>query len=134
MGDEAEAVVLYIVPGERTNTLSIFTRPGFRSQVERIASGTISSPDVLDFELYYSLAERVELDKQGRMVLPEVSLSRVKWSKEIVLAGQHTRIDVWSAEEYDECIRTRFEPRWSALQRFVRGGVPAANPDSSVEH
>ncbi len=134
MGGEGETVVLYVVPGERANTLSIFTRESFLAQVERISSGSIDSPDVLDFELYYALAERVELDKQGRMVLPETSLSRVQLSKDIVLAGQHTRIDIWQAEQFDECIRTRFESRWPALQRFVRGGGRPADAGQTDEH
>ena len=134
MGGEGETVVLYVVPGERVNTLSIFTRSSFLDQVERISSGSINSPDVLDFELYYALAERVELDKQGRMVLPETSLSRVQLSKDIVLAGQHTRIDIWKAEQFDECIRTRFESRWPALQRFVRGGGRPTDGGQTDEH
>lgn len=121
MGTEGDTVVLFVVPGERANTLSIFTRESFLAQVERISSETIDSPDVLDFELYYALAERIELDKSGRMVIPESLLSRVKLSKEIVLAGRHTQIDIWCAEEFYECIKTRFEPRWPILQRFVRG-------------
>ncbi len=121
MESEGAGDVLYLCPGERNNTLSFYPERTFRERAEQLRTENISGEDSLAFEqMYYSLASRLEMDKQGRIVLPERQLSLVDLGREITLAGASTRIDVWKTAEYAEFLKTAFTTRWSDLQKFMR--------------
>ena len=124
----------YLCPGERRNTLSLYSERAFEERAGTLRTDQISGEDSLAFEqLYYSLASRLEMDKQGRVVLPERLLSFVKLGKEIVLAGSNMRIDVWKRAEYEDFVRTAFVDRWADLQKFMRIGFQApAEPDANA--
>jgi len=70
----------------------------------------------------------VEMDKQGRLVMPQAMLAERNMGKELTLAGQVDHIDVWRTDDFAESIKTRFGTQWPALQRFLRrsGGSPPA--------
>jgi len=121
----------YLCPGERHNTLSLYPERTFHARAEQLRTEEIYGEDPLAFEqLYFSLASRLEVDKQGRVVLPERQLSLVNLGKEITLAGASTRIDMWKTSEYAEFLKDAFASRWGDLQRFMRqtlarhGGTP----------
>lgn len=121
MDPEADGDAFYLCPGERKNTLSLYPSRRFEERVRTLGTGRIAGDESLAFEqVFYSLASRLEMDKQGRVVLPERLLSMVKLSKEITLAGANDRIDVWRTSEYREFIAANFEQRWHELQRFLR--------------
>ncbi len=121
MDPEIDGVGFYLCPGERRNTLSLYPERAFQLRAKQLRTEAISGEDSLAFEqLYYSLASRLEMDKQGRVVLPERQLSLVDIGKEVTLAGASTRIDVWSTAEYREFLRSSFASRWPDLQKFMR--------------
>lgn len=49
---------------------------------------------------FYALAQRVTVDKQGRVLLPEEYCRRLGLDGEVVLAGGHSRIEIWNAERW----------------------------------
>lgn len=51
-------------------------------------------------ELYRGVQE-VEMDASGRILLPKRMLEEVGIDKELVLAGQDTKIEVWDVKKYD---------------------------------
>jgi MraZ protein len=111
----------YLCPGERHNTLSLYPERTFLARAEQMRTEEIYGDDPLAFEqLYYSLASRLEMDKQGRVVLPERQLSLVNLGKEITLAGANTRIDIWRTDEYASFLKESFASRWGDLQKFMR--------------
>jgi MraZ protein len=116
-GDEA----FYLCPGERKNTLALYPESTFRQRAEQLRTEEISSDDALAFEqLYYSVASRLELDKQGRVVLSPRLLALVELGERVTLAGANTRIDLWATAEYDAFLRDAFASRWQDLQAFMR--------------
>jgi len=121
MDPELHGTALYLCPGERRNTLSLYPERTFESRAEQLRTERISGEDSLAFEqMYYSLASKLEMDKQGRLVLPERQLSLVTLGKEIILAGANIRIDLWAKNEYQEFVQTSFATRWTDLQKFMR--------------
>ncbi len=118
---EQHGETFYICPGERSNTLSLYPDRMFESRAEQLQTEQISGEDSLAFEqLYYSLASRLEMDKQGRVVLPERQLALVDLGKEITLAGANTRVDIWPTAAYQEFVQSSFATRWQDLQKFMR--------------
>ena len=118
---EFHSETFYICPGERPNTLSLYPTRIFDRNAEQLRTEQIAGEDSLAFEqLYYSLASKLEMDKQGRVVLPERHVSLVGLGREVTLAGSNTRIDVWPTAKYREFLTQGYNERWAHLQKFMR--------------
>ncbi|USS85530.1 division/cell wall cluster transcriptional repressor MraZ [Fructilactobacillus myrtifloralis] len=51
--------------------------------------------------LFFSAATECELDKQGRINLPEPLIKYAKLQKQCVLTGVSKRFEIWDAEKWD---------------------------------
>ena len=121
----------YIVPGERENTLALFPEKYFQEKVESLRTDQIPGQEALDFEqMFFPLASRVEMDKQGRVVLPDRQLSMVDLGAEVYITGAHYRLDVWRKSDYERFLQ-EVGSRKSILQNFLRmgGRGPGAGGD-----
>lgn len=54
------------------------------------------------FREWYRGAQEIEMDANGRILLPKKWLEAVKVEKEMVLSGQETKIEIWNPEVYAE--------------------------------
>ncbi|RME38236.1 MAG: hypothetical protein D6788_07860 [Planctomycetota bacterium] len=125
MDPERNGVGLYITPGEFRRTLSMFTEPGFEALARRIETETIPGPESRRFELqFYALASYVEMDKQGRIVIPERLRKLARLGEEVYLVGQKYRIDIWNRADLDRSIGIDWEgddwPDWQGFLRMKR--------------
>ncbi len=117
---ERRGAALYVVPGERSNTLLLYPEQYFEEKVASMRMDQSPGADALDFEqMFFSLASRVEMDGQGRLVLPERQLRMVELGKEIYITGAHYRLDVWNRPDYDDFLR-EVASRQVQLQSFLR--------------
>jgi MraZ protein len=65
------------------------------------SNSTVSPADRRKFiRRFYALAQRVTVDKQGRVLLPEDYCRRLGLDGDVVLAGGHSRIEIWNAERW----------------------------------
>lgn len=113
---------LYVTLGEHRGTLSIFTERGFEALASRIETEFMPGPEAQRFELqFYSLASRVEPDKQGRFVLPERLVKKARIGKEVTLVGQKNRIDLWNRADFEQSIGIDWDgDDWPDWQGFLR--------------
>lgn len=49
---------------------------------------------------FYSRAQHLMSDKQGRIVVPEEFCNQLKLHGEVVLVGNHTRFEVWNPDRW----------------------------------
>jgi transcriptional regulator MraZ len=49
---------------------------------------------------FYSRAQHLMSDKQGRIVVPEEHCNQLKLRGEVVLVGNHTRFEVWNPDRW----------------------------------
>jgi MraZ protein len=118
---------LYVTLGEDRGTLSIFTERGFEELAGRIETEFMSGPDAKRFELqFFGLTCYVEVDPQGRFVLPERLLRKARVGKEVFLMGRKNRIDLWSREALDQEMGIDWEdpndwPKWHGFLRMRPG-------------
>jgi MraZ protein len=62
-----------------------------------------SAQDVQRFiRQFYSRAQNLTTDKQGRIVLPEEHCRQLGLKGEVVLVGSHSRFEVWSPEAWQK--------------------------------
>ena len=119
---ERDGAGLYIILGEHHGTLSILTDRSFEELADRIETEFMRGPEAKRFELqFYSLASHVDIDKQGRFVLPDRLLKKARLNKDVVLVGQKHRIDIWNRGDYDRSLGIDWEgdawPDWEDLLR-----------------
>ena len=81
---EHDGAGLYVVLGESRGTLAIYTERGFEELAEGIRTEFMSGPEARRFELqFYALASYVDMDKQGRLVLPERLRGKARLGEEL---------------------------------------------------
>ena len=119
---ERDGAGLYVTLGEHRGTLSIFTERAFEELAARVETEFMPGAESRRFELqFYSLASHVDMDKQGRVVLPERLRKKARLGEEIYLVGQKRRIDIWNRTDLDRSMGIDWEGEdWPDWQSFVR--------------
>jgi MraZ protein len=68
---------------------------------ERVSALSISDPDVRALRrLLFADATDLELDKQGRVLIPAGLRNYAEIEREVVVTGMHTFIELWSPEQW----------------------------------
>src|SRR5690606_13325836 len=68
----------------------------------QLENSRLPARELLEYErLFFSTAEQVEIDKQGRIRLPESLLKWTRLSTEVKVLGVNDRIEVRPREEWD---------------------------------
>ena len=113
---------LYVTLGESRGSLALYSPRGFEELAARIETEFMPGPESRRFELqFYGLASHVDIDKQGRFVLPDRLLKKAKLREEVFLVGQKDRIEIWNRVELDRSLAIDWEgDDWPDWQSFVR--------------
>ncbi len=119
--DQAGAA-LYVTLGESNGTLAIFTARGFEDLASRMETEYSTGPDARRFELqFYAMASPVDIDKQGRLVLPDRLRRKAGLGEEVFLIGQKNRIEIWNRAALDRAMGIDWEGEdWPQWQSFLR--------------
>lgn len=117
---------VYVTLGEYPGTLSIYTVRDFEQRASGIETEYMDDPRAKDFERdFYAATSIVEMDKQGRMVLPDRLRKKARLGEEIYVVGQKHRIDLWNRADFDRNSGINWEdeswPNWSGFLRMKPG-------------
>jgi MraZ protein len=105
--NEPELNNLYIAPGT-DKSLVLYSPAGFEKLARKIAKQSSNRVEVRNYKrLFYSRAERVELDAQGRVRIPERLVEFAGLSRDVVLVGIHDHAEIWDAAAWDEFLKTK---------------------------
>lgn len=118
---------LYIVLSEGP-TLCIYTEQGFQQRADELDASTLPPEEVLEYErFFFSLARRVELDKQGRVRLPEQLLKMVTLKRDVVLIGVKDHLEIHDREAWYQQFKDKLNEKPHLLMnpRRVIGQRPA---------
>ena len=100
----AEPSTLFVTPGP-DQCLWIYTVAEF----ERL-SGKLDSAPATDAEakvfrrLFFPQSEAVDLDKTGRLLIPERLAQFASLQKEVVLIGVRDHLELWDAEKWNRYV------------------------------
>ncbi|HXK37415.1 MAG TPA: division/cell wall cluster transcriptional repressor MraZ [Candidatus Paceibacterota bacterium] len=76
--------------------LWLFPQPQWRVLAERIAALPMAQADSRSFSrLLLSGASEVQFDSLGRILVPEYLKAYAALKREVVIAGVHTRLELW---------------------------------------
>jgi len=93
---------LFVTPGTDAS-LAIYAEAAFARLAERLGEASPTEREVRAFRrLFYGQAQRVELDRQGRMRVPPELAELARLEKEVVLLGVEDHMELWSAARWKE--------------------------------
>jgi len=93
-------LAMYVALGDG-GALCLYSEQGFEKRAEQLDDSELDADEILPYErLMYSLARRVELDKQGRIRLPENLRKMSNLPSDNVLIGVKDHIEVHNRETW----------------------------------
>lgn len=85
------------------HSLFLYSKPEWEKIAEKLAALPISQSNSRAFaRLMLAGAFDVELDKQGRVVIPEYLRKFANISKKVVAAGLYDRVELWDEQNWNE--------------------------------
>ena len=81
--------------------ITAFPMRAWRTIEERIRANPTFKRDMRDFlRVVYSSAEDVEIDSQGRILIPQGLRQRAGITREVVILGVMDQIEIWDKERW----------------------------------
>jgi len=95
--------------------LEIYPADVWQKKAQKIASLPVSQKDARSFaRLTLSGAMQLDLDKQGRVTLPDYLRRYSKMNKKSVVVGLYDHLEVWEEKEWDK-LRDETEKKSSEI-------------------
>ena len=83
--------------------LSIYSQESWKAFEQKLSSLPLASKEARTFTRFFvSGAAPCELDKQGRILVPATLREYAGLEKDVILAGNLDRIEIWSKERWTE--------------------------------
>lgn len=130
---EGDAVYLYVTLGD-DQALCLYTPGGFEQRARELDGSELEPEELLDYErLLFSLARRVEMDRQGRVRLPEALLKQAGLGSEVVLLGVKDHLEVRDRSAWQsyvqQILRERPQILMNPRRAMRRAKAPAMQDD-----
>lgn len=92
----------FVITNGNEGCLAIYTNEAWETFLDKITNmpGNKNKRAVIRF--FVSSAETVEVDKQGRILVPASLREKAGLDKDVVLAGAIDKIEVWDKSRWDE--------------------------------
>ena len=97
--------ILYLTRGT-DGSLALYPEESFLQLSNQIANRSPTGPHVRVFNrVFFAQAERLEIDKQGRIRIPTDLTKKTSISREIVLLGVRDHIEIWDKELWEDYLQ-----------------------------
>ncbi|HHY60588.1 MAG TPA: division/cell wall cluster transcriptional repressor MraZ [Clostridia bacterium] len=94
---------LFVITKGLDNSLFVYPMEEWRRLEQKLKSLPFTRADARAFaRFFFSGAVECELDKQGRVLLPQVLREHARINKDVVIIGVSTRIEIWAKEVWEE--------------------------------
>lgn len=98
---ERDGSAFFIVTGDN-GKLWLYPEKVYEGMAAGAAQDLAPDEEQLEFDhLHYGLADRLEWDKQGRILLPDDQLKETSTGKDIVLFGSRNHLEIWNRSDWD---------------------------------
>jgi MraZ protein len=129
MDPEKDGARFYLVPGTRRGTLALYADRYFERYAEEYHASLSANDDKEDFEqVFYAMATLLEIDKQGRVMLPHRVMDRAAVGRKVTLAGQRDHLVIWNRDRFDEFMQDNWS-RYPDLLRQARLKTELSRPN-----
>ncbi len=101
LGDE------FVVTKGLDGCLFVYSNSEWNAFEEKLRTLPLTNKNARQFTRFFLAgAAACEVDKQGRILLPQVLREFAKLEKDVVLVGVASRIEIWSKEVWEESVNT----------------------------
>ena len=101
LGDE------FVVTKGLDGCLFVYANTEWNNFEEKLRTLPLTNKNARQFTRFFLAgAAACEVDKQGRILIPQDSREFAKLEKDVVLVGVASRIEIWSKEVWEESIST----------------------------
>ena len=117
-----EPATLFVTPGA-DRSLWIYTQAELERLAERLDQSPATDAEARVFRrLYFAQTEAVDLDRTGRILVPERLAQFAGLDREVVLLGVRDHLELWDAARWQKFIDDN-SPRFDAVAEgaFRRG-------------
>jgi MraZ protein len=98
---------LYIAPGT-DGSLALYTEDIFAALAARLTAASPAEQDVRAFgRLFYSRAQRVEFDTQGRIRIPSDLAELAEIGRDAILVGVFDHLEIWDRARWEQYLADR---------------------------
>ncbi len=98
---EEYGVGYYVVMGAN-RILSLYPDKYYQRIVLAVAPGMVAPDELLTYErVNFATAGRVELDRQGRLLLGEKAIRRAGIKEQVTLIGARDHLEVWDRAQWE---------------------------------
>ena len=112
-----------VVTKGQERCLFVFPTAEFRSMTQRMAEAPMTSGPARDFlRVFFAGASDEVPDKQGRITIPPALREYAGLSKDCVVIGANTRLEIWDAEQWASYLEQK-EQSFSSLSEEVLPGI-----------
>lgn len=99
---EKELRSLYVAPGT-DRSLVLYSPEGFHRLAERLEGRSANRAEVRNYlRLFYSQAERLDFDNQGRIRIPDRLAEFAGLQREVMLLGVHDHAEIWDRDLWEQ--------------------------------
>lgn len=85
------------------NCVDIYTQDEWEKFAQKLHKLSVTKRDMRDFVRFiFGNATEVELDKQGRILLPAMLRETVGIEKEVIVMGVGNKVEIWSRSVWEE--------------------------------
>ena len=120
---ERDGTRFYLVPGVHEGTLRLYSDRYFERHAEESSRSLGPGRDKDEFEtLFYAMATLMEMDKQGRVLLPQWLLTKASIGKQVVLTGARDHLVLWNREECDRYLERNWARPADLLEQARQRG------------
>ena len=94
----------FIVTKGLDGCLFAFSKEEWTKFEEKLSTLPISNKDARTFtRFFFAGAIDCELDKQGRFLISSNLREFAGFSKDVVIVGMNSRLEIWSKEKWEDC-------------------------------
>ncbi len=96
---------VFVVTRGLEGCLSVYTMEAWTQFAQAMQKYTTAKGNVRAFKRFvFGSAAEVELDKQGRILIPGNLRDYAKLEKDVVVLGTGDKVEIWSRSVYDEYV------------------------------
>lgn len=101
--------------------LFLFEKEKFERELEQLAERSFTKKNNRDFiRLMSNDAKELEIDKNGRVLLPEYLTDLAEIKNEVVIVGSYSRIEIWDRKRYHKYLDETEEKAEAIAERLEK--------------
>jgi MraZ protein len=117
VSDQNPGSSFYMVLGPNKK-LWLYPERYYEELVSRYPAELIPDEQILRFEqITFGLARLLEMDKTGRIILPDKMIGRAGLGKEVVIIGVRDHLELWNRDEWDQYVENGLSDHNQMLTR-----------------